>query len=409
MTGTNHVVVVGAGLGGLNTCEQLRRLGHTGPITLVGAEPHIPYDRPPLSKKYLRAPDASLPALRTAAELDALRLQLRLGRKAVGLSTESRAVRLDDGESLPFDTLVIATGAVPRRLPGSNTAQLAGVYVLRTIEDADRLGAAIRDHGELLVIGAGFIGSEVAAAARQLGAEVTVVEAQPAPLLRTTGRAVAEEVARLHVVNGVRLRCGAVVAGFTGDGRVTGLALGDGTHLPASTVLVALGVVPDTGWLAGSDVHIGDGVYCDCAGRTSVPGVYAVGDVAHWSSLGRRHEHWTTAVDQAAVVAKAVLTDPDGPSPRLDALPYFWSDLHGVRIQALGRTDGDRATVAFRAGNGGDQLVVLYGDADNRLAGIVGFGTPLLVASAEQHIRAHVEIAVAADDLGLRTPITEPA
>jgi 3-phenylpropionate/trans-cinnamate dioxygenase ferredoxin reductase subunit len=221
-----------------------------------------------------------------------------------------------------------------------------------------------------------------------MGVRVTLVEALPAPLIRVAGQEVANEVVAMHLAHEVNLRCNTMVDHITGDDHVTGVELPSGEHLPSRSVLVALGVRPETAWLAESGIELGDGVVCDTFGRTSAPGVFSVGDVAYWEpprpGLAGRHEHWTTAGDQARVVAENILAGYDTPARPFDAVPYFWSDLYGTKLQALGWPSGDLATLSFRAGTSGDRLVVLYGDDEKRLAGILGFGTPRLVMSARQ-------------------------
>jgi 3-phenylpropionate/trans-cinnamate dioxygenase ferredoxin reductase subunit len=396
------VVVVGAGLAALRTAEGLRSLGHRGRIVLVGAEPHPPYDRPPLSKAVLSADPPAIPWLREEAELAALDADLRLGRTAVGLDAAARSVRLDDGSDVSYDSLVLACGAVPRQLP--RTPPRPGLHLLRTVDDAHRLAHEIREHRRLVVVGGGFIGCEVAATARGMDAEVVLVEALAAPLLQAAGPEVGAEVLRLHREAGVRVLCDTLVTAVLGDEKVEGVLLSSGEHLPARSVVVGLGVTPATDWLEGAGLEIDDGVRCDASGRTSLPGVYAVGDVAHWapprSELAGRHEHWTSAVDQAHVVARNVLAPWAEPVATLTAVPYFWSDLYGLKIQALGWPGGARETRTFRAGRAGDRLVVLYG-LDGGLVGILGFGVPRVVMSARGLLDRRVGLDEAAETLGL--------
>jgi 3-phenylpropionate/trans-cinnamate dioxygenase ferredoxin reductase component len=408
------VVVVGAGLAGLRTAEELRHLGHVGPLVLVGSELHPPYDRPPLSKAVLSADLPTFPWLREEAELATLDVDLRLSRTAVGLDAAVRSVRLDDGTSLTYDSLVLACGAIPRQLP--RTPPRPGLHLLRTVNDAHRLAREIRDHRHLVVVGGGFIGCEVAATARSMGAEVVLVEALAAPLLQAAGPEVGAEVLRLHQEAGVRVVCDTLVTAVVGDEQVQGVVLSSGEHLPARSVVVGLGVTPATDWLAGSGLEIDDGVRCDAAGRTSLPGVYAVGDVAHWApprpELAGRHEHWTSAVDQARVVARNILDPSAEPVATLTDVPYFWSDLYGLKIQALGWPGGDRETRTFRAGRAGDRLVVLY-ELDGVLVGVLGFGVPRVVMSARGLLERRVGLDEAAGALGLdgspAAPVVGPA
>ncbi|HEX2132047.1 MAG TPA: FAD-dependent oxidoreductase [Actinophytocola sp.] len=334
-----RVAVVGAGLAGLRTVERLRRLGHDGPVTLVGAEEHLPYDRPPLSKAVLASAEAARPPLREE-DYAALDVDLRLGVRATGV--DGRRLLLSSG-LVEFDRLVVATGVRPRR--PAVFADWPGVHVLRDWADCVALRAELAAARSLVVVGAGVLGCEVAATARGLGVEVTVVErlAHPLPL----GPEIGAHVAALHRANGVTVRCAAEVTRLTGDGPVAGVELADGTVLPADVVVVAVGSTPNTEWLSGSDVPVDDGVLCDRTGRTARPDVWAAGDVARlphpWRDGTVRFEHWTGAVDTATLVASNLLADEPKP---LAAVPYFWTDQYGLRLQAVGLPDpGDEFAV----------------------------------------------------------------
>ena len=284
-----HLVVVGASLAGLRAVEAARKAGFPGRITLVGAEEHLPYDRPPLSKAFQHLDDdgaeADPPFFRSEAELrDELDVELLLGRPATALDTDRRVVTVghgDDSDEVPYDALVVATGATPRTLPG--TEGLAGVHCLRTLDDALAIREAIGRGGRTVVIGAGFIGSEIASSAARRGVEVTVVEAQETPLLRAAGAAMGPAVAALHARRGTRLLTGVGVASVEGSGgRVERVVLDDGAELPADLVVVGMGVRPATDWLEGSGLTLEDGVVCDETLWTGVDGVWAAGDVARW-------------------------------------------------------------------------------------------------------------------------------
>lgn len=272
----NRVVIVGASAGGLATAEALRRLGYKAGLTLVGGEKHLPYDRPPLSKQILTGewqPDR-LP-LRRPEDIDALGLDLRLGMTATGLDTARRTVVLADGTRVSYDALVIATGVRPRGLPG--TEGLAGAHTLRTLEDALAFKARLRPGRRLVIVGAGFIGAEAAAVARGLGVEVTLLEAAPLPLAQAVGEQAGQFLAQIHRDHGVRLHTGAKVAGILGaEGEVMGVGLADGTVLPADDVLVAIGSLPNTEWLAGSGLTVDNGLVCDEI-SAAAPGVYGSG------------------------------------------------------------------------------------------------------------------------------------
>ncbi|MDT7546134.1 MAG: 3-phenylpropionate/trans-cinnamate dioxygenase ferredoxin reductase component [Actinomycetota bacterium] len=346
------VVVVGAGITASRVVEELQAKGHAGRITVIGAERHQPYDRPPLSKEVLRG-EGREPTLPT----DWSGVQLLLSRQVVALSTSDKQIRLDDGTTSPYDALVIATGARPRTLP---VLSGAGVHVLRSRDDAAALADDIRRAGRLVVIGAGFIGSEVAASARAMGAAVTMIEILPAPLSRVLGEQVGQAIATMHGEQGVDLHCGVSVQESRGEGDDRELVLSDGQVVAAPVVLVGLGVTPDTGWLDGSGVEVDDGVVCDATGRTSVGQVWAAGDVARWwhplYDAAIRMEHWTSAAAQGSVVAQSVL----GEDRPLDEVPYFWSDQYGLKLQMLGRpAPGDDVTL-LQVGPK-ERLVAVYG------------------------------------------------
>jgi len=390
-----RVVVVGAGLGGLRTVEALRRKEYGGAITLIGAEPHAPYDRPPLTKHVLRGElaDTTFPT-----DFPALDVDTRFGVRATGLDTAAGTVALSDGGSVQYDALVLAPGAVPRTLPGVD--QRPGLHVVRTIEDAHRLRDAVAASGRVVVVGGGFIGCEVAASARSVGADVDLVEVLPAPLVRVLGPEGAALAADLLTERGVRIHTGTAVTEITGEDAVTGVVLGNGTRLDTRDVVVGLGVVPDLGWLDGSGIEIGDGIACDAGGRTSVPGVYALGDAAAWhhrlAGGRRRIEHWTTTVDQANVVAANIAAGPDGAGVESADVPYFWSDVFDVKIQALGFVDAEADTRVLRPGG---KSVILY-SRDGRLTAAVGF-------SAARHVmrlRGSVASGAPVDEVAASLP-----
>lgn len=355
MSAPPAVVVVGAGVGGVRCVEAMRGAGHTGPVTLVGAEPAWPYDRPPLSKAVLQH-GTPAPLLRSAGDWAGLEVDLRLSSTAVGLDVAQRQVRLADGAVLAYDALVLAPGASPRRLPGPAPA---GVHVLRTEQDAMALRRDVVEHGALTVVGAGFLGCEVAASARRLGAEVDLVEQLGGPLVRVLGSAVAGRIAQLHLNQGVRLHGHTAVAGLHGDGVVEAVELQDGRVLPARAVLVALGVVPATRWLAGTLALTPDGgIRCDPTGLAG-EGVWAVGDAAAWGAAGRV-EHWSSAVEQAHAVARSVLGTP---TP-VTAVPYVWSDQYDATLQCLGQVAPGTETQVLRVGTG---LAALHTDGERLL------------------------------------------
>ncbi len=355
-----HLVVVGASLAGLRAAESARRSGFGGAITLVGAEEHLPYDRPPLSKEFLTSDDPSPTVLREGAVLrDDLAIGLRLGTRATGLDASGRVVATDDGD-IPFTSLVIATGATPRNLPGGD--QLRGVHVLRTIDDARAIRAAIDAGARTVVVGAGFIGSEIAASARTRGCEVTVVEALPTPLARPVGETMGRVLASIHERHGTTLKVGIGVDGFEGEATVRAVRLADGTSIDAELVVVGIGVAPNTGWLTDSGLQIGDGVECDDKLCTGVYGIYAAGDVARWHNptfnARMRLEHWTIAAEQGGLAGRNA-ADPAGATP-FETVPYFWSDWYGNRIQFVGIAAGADEVVTVLGDVEGDSFITLY-------------------------------------------------
>ncbi len=339
------VAVVGASLAGLSAARALRAQGFDGELTIVGAETRRPYDRPPLSKEFL-AGDVSEDALALEADDDDLKAQWLIGVHATRLDAAAGAVHLDDGTTVRADGIVVATGARARSWPAS--ARLAGVHVLRTVDDAIGLRRELRPGARLVVIGAGFIGGEVASTAAKLGLHVTVVEAALAPLAGPLGVRLGAAVARLHTEHGTRLLCGAPVADLTGRDRVTGVQLADGRRLAADVVLVGIGAIPNVEWLRNSPLEISNGVVCDEGGATSIPNVVAVGDCAAWHepSVGWPHrvEHWTGALERPAIAVATLLAGGrhDGAPAKP---PYFWSDQYGRRIQFAGiAAPGDEIT-----------------------------------------------------------------
>ena len=366
-----HVVIVGASLGGLRTAQALRSNGFSGDITLVGDETHKPYDRPPLSKHVLSGEwEAGQTSLADDAELDKLGAELKLGVRAGDLDAEGRTVGLDGGDRLAYDHLVIATGASPRMLPGVDRAP--GVHVLRTLDDCLALRAGLdKKPNRVVVVGAGFIGAEVAATARQRGLEVTVLEALPVPLARGLGPTLGPVIAAIHEDHGVELRLGTGVAGVE-QGRVD---LADGTAIDAEVVVVGIGVIPNTSWLDGSGLTVEDGVVCDAACQAvGAEGVWAVGDVARWEHPvygSLRIEHWTNAVEQAMAVAASIVGEPQPFAP----VPYVWSDQYGSKIQVVGRPGPDDE-VHIAAGSFDDRRFIALTHQQGRVTGAVGIDEP---------------------------------
>jgi 3-phenylpropionate/trans-cinnamate dioxygenase ferredoxin reductase subunit len=387
VTTSGGIVIVGGGLAASRTAEQLRRAEYAGTITLVSDEEHLPYDRPPLSKEVLRAETDDV-LLKPAEFYEEKDITVRLGSGAASLDTGAQTVTLASGEVISYDELVIATGLVPKRIP--SFPDLEGVRVLRTLGES----LALRKHAgsarRAVVIGAGFIGCEVAASLRKLGVDVVLVEPQPTPLASVLGEQIGELVARLHRTEGVDVRCGVGVSELKGSGHVEGVVLSDGTELDADIVVVGVGSRPSTDWLDGSGVEVDNGVVCDVAGRTSAPNVWAVGDVASWrDALGHqvRVEHWSNVAEQARVIVPAMLGTE---ATAAVVVPYFWSDQYDVKIQCLGEPDPD--DVVHVVADDGRKFLAYY-ERDGAVVGVVGGGMPGKVMKARGKIASGAPIA----------------
>lgn len=438
---TGTIVVAGTGLAGLRAAETLRAEGFTGHLVMVGDEPGHPYDRPPLSKQYLAGTwGRDRIDLRPADKVDALGLRWRHDRM-VACDVEGHAVELASGERLAYDGLVVATGAWPKTFAASGA--VTGMHVLRRLADADALAAVLRPQGgeggggaagadvasgvHLVVVGAGFIGTEVAATARRLGATVTVLDPLPTPLARALGPVVGGVCAELHLEHDVDLRTGVVASAVvTTDGTqvplgtlgaaphpmlpttgppavgarpaVRGVVLADGRELRADAILVAVGVAPDTGWLQGSGLTLDDGVAVDAAMRAG-PGVVAAGDLARWTTAtgaSLRIEHWTNAAEQGVVAGRTLLAGPA--AAPYDPVPYVWSDQYDLKIQVVGLPSADDDVTVVDGSLGAQRFVAAY-HRQGRLTGAVGFGRPRQLMVLRPLVQRAAPVAEAVEQL----------
>ncbi len=379
------IVIVGASLAGVRAAETLRTNGFAGALTIIGAETHMPYDRPPLSKNFLAGDwEADRIALRKADDLSALNINWMLGTSATSLHTDSSVVTLADGSQVSYDGLIIATGGLVRRLP--NQPDIAGVHVLRTLDDATALRDELAEGVRVVVIGAGFIGLEVAATATKRGARVTVLEGLEAPLIRALGAETGTAIGAVHARNGVDIRCGVQVASINGDQCVSGVTLTNGDTIEADVVVVGIGVAPATQWCSDSGLTISDGIVCDANLNAGPANVFVAGDVLRWPNgmfkdiePTMRVEHWTNAAEQGAMAAKNLLaTLRNEPMEPYSAVPFFWSDQFDARIQFLGRAF-ESSTVDVVAGDVAAGRWCAMFSTNDRLTGVLGVSMPKLV------------------------------
>ena len=345
----------------------------------------MPYDRPPLSKNFLAGDwDADRIALRKADDLYSLNINWMLGQPATSLNTDASIVTLADGTSISYDGLIIATGGLVRRLP--NQPDIAGVHVLRTLDDAAALRDELVEGARVVVIGAGFIGLEAAATATKRGAKVTVLEGLDAPLIRALGPEMGAAIGAVHARNGVDIRCAVQVASINGDAKVTGVALTNGETIEADVVIVGIGVAPATQWCSESGLTIDDGIVCDANLNAGPANVFVAGDVLRWPNAlfadvetDMRVEHWTNAAEQGAVAASNVLAAMNAqPQTPYEAVPFFWSDQFDARIQFLGRAFAT-STVDVVAGSVADGRWCAMFSTNDRLTGVLGVSMPKLV------------------------------
>jgi NADPH-dependent 2,4-dienoyl-CoA reductase/sulfur reductase-like enzyme len=382
------VAVVGASLAGLRAVEALRARGFDGRIDWIGAESHAPYDRPPLSKQVLRGEWGPERIILARNGLAGFAAQQHFGRRALRLDVAARRIELDAGDPVAFDGLVIATGASPRKLPGQ--PELAGVFVLRTLDDALAIRRALDAQPRVVVVGGGFIGAEVAASCRQQGAAVTMVEALGNPLEQALGPELGALYAAIHRDHGVDVRTGVAVAAIEGERRVERVRLADGSVLPADLVVVGIGVRPETAWLEGSGVELQDGVVCDASCATKLPGIVAAGDVARWMNPrygeSMRVEHWTNAALQAQAAVARLLDGPKAAKP-FTPVPYVWSDQYDTKLAVAGRP------------RVGDEVRVVNGSfAERKFVALYGRAGRLVGAVAMNQMRKHLDWRKALDE-----------
>ncbi|TDC58590.1 NAD(P)/FAD-dependent oxidoreductase [Actinomadura sp. KC345] len=382
------MVVVGASLGGLRAAEQLRAAGHTGELVVIGDEPHRPYNRPPLSKEVL-AGEVAFDRVAFRMRASTADVDWRLGTAVTGADLTARAVRLADGTEVSYDGLVIATGLRPRRLdaPGPGPSR----HVVRTLDDAAALRERLRPGTRAAVVGAGFIGCEVAATARTLGADVTVVAPESEPMLRPLGPELGAELRRRHRERGVRFLLGRTVARFT----ESGLELSDGSEVRAEVVVEAVGSVPCVEWLKGNGLDLSDGVLCDGALRVEGrPDVVAVGDVARfpnprYDDVARRVEHWSIPTDTAKRAARTLLGEEEG---QFRPLPSFWSDQYDMRLQSFGAPALGESDIRILEGDLNREAVVGY-HRDGGLVGVVMLGCTRRQAHYRKLLLDDVQVA----------------
>jgi 3-phenylpropionate/trans-cinnamate dioxygenase ferredoxin reductase subunit len=406
---SDPIVIVGASLAGLRAAQAIKRAEHDGDVVVVGSEAHLPYTRPPLSKELLAGAQEPEQTALPGRDLD---VEWRLGATATGLDHARHELTLDDGETLRYSKLLIATGARPRHWPG-DPIELEGLHMLRNLEDALALRAAFAGSPRLAVVGAGFIGCEVAATARKRGLEVTVVDIAPQPM-PALGEEIGARCADLHRAHGVELRLGVGVDGFEGDGRLEAIRLADGSRVEADVAVVALGAIPNTDWLIESGLELQPGVVCDATlAARDAQDVFAAGDAAAWphpmaGDAIIRIEHWTNAAEQGAAAGRNMIA-ADGARQPYAAVPYFWSDQYDVKIQAVGLAARAERVQMLECSPDGEKWVAA-GVRDGRMVAAIGWGAMRRLAFYRTQLAAmpaidDVVAAVARDEKALGVPV----
>jgi 3-phenylpropionate/trans-cinnamate dioxygenase ferredoxin reductase component len=408
----SRLVIVGASLAGLRAAQAARKAGFDGQLVVVGEESHLPYTRPPLSKELL-AGEHSIDQVQLPC--DTLDAEWRLGLAASALDRDRRRVLLSDGDDVAYDRLILATGSRPRRWPGGG-GELDGVHVLRTVDDSLALRAAFDQGPRVAIVGAGFIGCEVAQTARKEGLDVTLVDIAETPML-PLGPELGGWCAALHRSHGVDLRLGTAVAALVGDGRVEAVELAGGERVAADIVVVGMGAVPNTEWLAGSRLRADPGLACDATLTTAGdPDILAAGDIVSWphplaDGEALRIEHWTVAAEQGQLAGRNALLAPEERKP-YDAPPYFWSDQYDAKIQSLG-LPGRAERLEVLESTPDRSRVVYAGERDGRLVGIVAINAArrlgsYRIALANPPVLEELRATVAADPGALGAPVATP-
>lgn len=404
------VVVIGGSLAGLRAAEVMREDGFDGTITIVGAEPHLPYNRPPLSKQFLAAEwDEERIALRSQDQLNALNLDIRTGVHAVNLDVDRRVIQLSDGTDIAFDGAVIATGTHNRSLPALEGK--LGVFSLRTLDDSRELREALAGAKSMLVVGGGFIGSEVAVTAHAQGIDVCIVEPQETLMFRGLGTVIGNALTDLHRAQGIDVRCNTSISNVSVDGERTTLELTDGSVHTPDLIVVGIGAIPTTDWLSQSNLKCDNGVvtdeFCRAIHKNGSPAtaIVAAGDVARWFSHRQqqhvRSEHWTNAQDQAASAARTLLADLNGrteEAPVYDPVPYVWSDQYGKKIQVVGHVEPtDTAHVV--KGSLEDSKFLALMERDGQFVGAIGMAMVPAVVQARSLLNDRVSLKEAQEQL----------
>ncbi len=397
-SGPKCVVVVGANVAGIRAAETLRAEGFDGSLTLINGERALPYNRPPLSKEVLTGKTSLEEVVhRDDDYYRTLGIELRSGEPATALDLRRQTVKVGR-DTLPFDGLIIATGASARTIPELQDRE--GVYVMRSTEDAQQIRAAFERKPRVVILGAGFIGSEVAASARSLGLEVTIVELLPVPLVRALGENMGKACAKLHHDNGTDLRCAASVHKIEGHGRVERVRLANGTCIDADLLIIGVGAIPNISWLSDSGLNLANGLVCDETLNAGHPAVFAAGDLVWWPNRlfgkGMRCEHWTNGAEQGRAAARNLLVGRGNAKPYLGSC-YFWSDQYGSRIQFVGLPRGEASIVQGSFDE--NKFVAFYKDG-NRVIGALGMNSPKALMKAKLMIEKQTiwEVAVDAVD-----------